>query len=147
MRSTPRAFIILMGLALLLVSCSVEARPISFGDDQCDFCRMTIVDRQHAAQTVTRKGKQSCFDSIECMVNNTLKNGSEKELSIILVGDYGQSTMIPATTASYLITDKIKSPMGANLSAFATAEKALAAQKEYGGEIYTWNQLVAKFAR
>ena len=57
----------LMGLVALFlaVSCSPEAQPINYGSDQCDFCRMTIVDKAHAAEVVTKKGRAYKFDSGE----------------------------------------------------------------------------------
>lgn len=137
----------LVTLGLTLLACTVEAQPIEFGKDQCHFCQMTIVDRQHASQVVTKKGKQLHYDSIECLVNELLKAKTEPELAIILVSDYGQSKMTSATGATYLISEKIKSPMGANLSAFQNREKAVAAQKESGGEIYTWDSLKERFSK
>lgn len=142
-----KRFLTLLSTALLMVSCAVEAQPIQFGKDQCRFCRMTIVDRQHAAQAVTKKGKQRPFDSIECLVNDIVKSDSESELSLIRVCHYGQSRMIPAQAATYLISEKIKSPMGANLSAFESADQAREAQKMHGGELFSWPALVKRFAQ
>ena len=49
---------------LLTSSCNVGPQPISYGSDGCHFCSMTIVDRQHAAEIVTDKGKGFKFDRI-----------------------------------------------------------------------------------
>ena len=64
-------FISLLAVAvgILLLSCTIKPEKINFGSDMCHFCQMTIVDRQHAAQYVTSKGKQFKFDAIECMLN------------------------------------------------------------------------------
>jgi copper chaperone NosL len=106
---------------------------------------MTIVDQQHASQYVTKKGKQFKFDAIECMVNDLAEKGSE-EIGIFLVADYEvPGSMTPAKEATYLISKEIKSPMGANLSGFASKEKALITQKDNGGDIYTWQELLIKF--
>jgi len=106
---------------------------------------MTIVDQQHAAQYVTKKGKQFKFDAIECMVNEL----SEKEIEtigILLVSDYKEpGQMTSALDATYLISEEIKSPMGANLSAFESAQIANTTKDENGGDLYTWVQLVNKF--
>ena len=53
--------------------------------------------------------------------------------------------MTPAKEATYLISKEIKSPMGANLSGFASKEKALISQRDNGGDIYTWQELLIKF--
>ncbi|NLP57679.1 nitrous oxide reductase accessory protein NosL [Lutibacter sp. B1] len=128
-------------ILLLTISCKVEPQPIEFGKDQCSFCVMNIVDKTHAAQYVTKKGKQFKFDAIECLVND-LSEKNEDELAIILVSDYGNpGNMIEAKTATYLISIEIKSPMGANLSALSTLEKAKELQQKHTGELYTWETL------
>jgi copper chaperone NosL len=137
-----------IGIAILLltISCKVAPESIQYGKDQCSFCVMNIVDKTHSAQYVTNKGKQFKFDAIECMVND-LSEKNEADLAFILVANYGNpGEMIDATTASYLISKEIKSPMGANLSAVATIEKAQELQQKHTGEIYTWKTLKAKFS-
>ena len=133
-------------ILLLTISCKVEPQAIDYGKDQCSFCVMNIVDKTHAAQYVTKKGKQFKFDAIECMVNDVSEK-NEDELAILLVANYGNpGEMIPAKTATYLISAEIKSPMGANLSSFSTLEKAQELQQKHSGEIYTWETLKQKLA-
>ena len=128
-------------ILLLTISCKVEPETIEYGKDQCSFCVMNIVDKTHAAQYVTKKGKQFKFDAIECLVND-LSEKNEGDLAIILVANYSNpGEMIDAKTASYLISPNIKSPMGANLSAVSTFENAKELQQKYAGEIYTWELL------
>ena len=100
---------LILGLIVLFVSisCKVEPKPIEYGQDQCNYCEMNIVDKTHAAQYVTKKGKQFKFDSIECMVND-LQEKDEEELAFILIADYGDpGKMIGAKTAFYLISELI----------------------------------------
>lgn len=128
-------------ILLLTMSCKVEPAAIEYGKDQCSFCVMNIVDKTHAAQYVTKKGKQFKFDAIECMVNDLIKK-NETELAFMLVADYGNpGQMIDAKTATFLISLEIKSPMGANLSALSTSKKAMELQQKHSGEIYTWETL------
>ena len=129
----------------LFLSCSIEPEQINYGTDACSFCKMTIVDQQHASQYVTKKGKQYKFDAIECMVNDISEKGSD-HLEILLIADYPQpGKMSSAKEATYLVSKEIKSPMGANLTGFASKEEALNTQNKRGGEIYTWNELLIKF--
>tara|TARA_R110001583_G_scaffold25521_1_gene92196 strand:- start:1674 stop:2120 length:447 start_codon:yes stop_codon:yes gene_type:complete len=131
---------------LLVISCKVEPQAIEYGKDQCSFCKMNVVDKTHAAQYVTKKGKQFIFDSIECMVNDISEKNVE-EITILLVANYGNpGEMIDAKSATYLISSNIKSPMGANLSALSTSEKAAEFQQKYTGEIYTWEALRLKLS-
>ncbi|WP_372766259.1 nitrous oxide reductase accessory protein NosL [Lutibacter sp.] len=131
---------------LLTISCKVEPEAIEFGKDQCDFCKMNIVDKTHAAQFVTAKGKQFKFDAIECVVNYVGQN-SEEKIAVLLVADYGNpGEMTDAETAAYLISTEIKSPMGANLSAFSLKNTAEEYQQKHSGEIYTWETLKQKLS-
>jgi copper chaperone NosL len=107
---------------------------------------MNIVDKTHAAQYVTTKGKQFKFDAIECMVND-LTEKTDLELAYLLVADYANpGEMVGAITATFLISPEIKSPMGANLSAFSSKEKAIETKQKHTGEIYTWDSLKQKFS-
>jgi len=135
-----------ISLFILLLSCKIEPQAINYGKDACHFCKMNIVDKQHAAQYVTKKGKQFKFDAIECMVNDVVANNDENSIAKLLVADFGtDGNMVDATTATYLICKEIKSPMGAFLSAFSTNEKAMETQKKLGGDIYTWTTLKDKY--
>lgn len=126
---------------LVLTSCKIEPQPIDFGNESCHFCSMTIVDKQHAAQIVTDKGKPYNYDSIECMVNDLKKEG-QAEGSIFSVNDYQKpGDWIDATRAFYLLGSEIPSPMGAFLSASKTFDSAKSMQSEYQGKILTWEEL------
>jgi copper chaperone NosL len=133
------------GILCFFFSCSVAPEPINYGQDACHFCKMTIVDQQHSAQYVTKKGKQFKFDAIECMVNELSEKGID-EIAFLLVADYHDpGQMTPAFEATYLISKEIKSPMGADLTGFASEQQALESQKENGGKLYSWKELLEKF--
>ena len=133
------------GILWLFFSCDIAPEEINYGTDACSFCKMTIVDQKHASQYVTKKGKQFKFDAIECMVNDISENGQEN-IGILLVADFeNPGNMVNAGDASYLISEAIKSPMGANLSGFASRKAADSTQHDSGGKVYTWNELLHKF--
>ncbi len=136
-------------LSLFIVtSCKVEPKEINYGNDHCHFCDMTVVDKTHAAQYVTKKGKAFMFDAIECMVNELNRDNSEENMSFLLVADYANpGELVDALAATYLISEKIKSPMGANLSAFSSKKTAEEMLAKNGGELLTWEQLKAKLSK
>ena len=140
------AFILFSIVLFVLVSCSIEAEKINYGSDACHFCKMTIVDKQHAAQFVSNKGKQFKFDAIECMLNEMSEKGTDG-IAIYLVSDYGHpESMIDANHAIYLISPEIKSPMGAFLSSFSdelTAEKFVKTDED---KLYTWTTIKEKYS-
>jgi len=105
---------------------------------------MTIIDPQFGAAMLTSKGKVFTFDSGECLVKYLMATGiNEKDQ--FFVSDYCKpGTLIDATNAAYLHGDNIRSPMGGNLAAFSNATSAKAMQKELGGELLEWNELLKK---
>ena len=132
-------------LLFSLTACTVGPQPIDYGGDGCHFCSMTIVDQQHAAQIVTKKGKAFKFDASECMMNH-LKEVNEIEIALFLVNDYNApGELIDASKAAYLISQGIPSPMGEFLTAFSSREEAEVAQAKNDGVIYSWNELQDKF--
>ena len=132
-------------LGAFLQGCSVEPVPINYGSDQCHFCKMTIVDQQHAAEIVTKKGRAYMFDAIECMMNE-LKRRDEEDVQFFLVGDYSKpKELINAKSAFYLISEEIPSPMGHNLSAFSMQSERRKFISEKSGEALNWDDLKLKF--
>ena len=125
-------------------SCQVKPQEIDYGKDGCHYCKMTIVDNQHAAELVTKKGKAFKYDAIECMVND-LKQKENNSVKLFYVNDYGNpGKFVPAKEATYLISKKIPSPMGAFLSAFSSQEEAQKTQKEMTGEMFSWEELLKR---
>ena len=141
-RIIPFSFV---ALVLLLTSCNVGPEAIDYGNDGCSFCKMTIVDRVHAAEIVTKKGKVYKFDATECMIH-FIEEFDTSEIALYLSNNYTQpEVLIDATQATFLISKNIPSPMGAFLSAFKNKTDAEKFQADKGGELYTWNTLLAKF--
>ncbi|WP_458627894.1 nitrous oxide reductase accessory protein NosL [Winogradskyella sp. PC D3.3] len=132
-------------LLLLFLSCNVGPEPINYGSDSCQFCTMTIVDKVHAAEIVTQKGKVYKFDATECMIN-FIKDFDATEIQLYLSNNYTEpEALIDATKATFLISEQIPSPMGAFLSAFKNKSDAEKTQADKGGQLYTWETLLAKF--
>lgn len=135
-------FFILL-IPILFISCNAQPDPIDYGHDDCSYCKMTIVDKAHSAQLVTKKGKQYKYDAIECMVRNVLAVPELSVKSKMYVANYkSPGSIIDAKKASYIISPKIKSPMGANLSAVSDVKVANNLVKINGGAIYTWTTLL-----
>lgn len=139
-----KSLLFLLSLSILN-SCDVAPEPIAYGSDGCHFCRMTIVDKQHAAEMVTTKGKTYKFDASECLLQ-MLGNFDEDKVALLLVNDYASpGSLTDATEATFLISANIPSPMGAFLSAFSSKEKAIETQFQHGGQLYSWRSLRERF--
>lgn len=132
---------ILLVVLLTISSCNTGPQSIDYGNDGCHFCKMTIVDKIHASELITDKGKVMKFDATECMLNFISEN---KELPIgsLLTNYYEAPTeFITAQEATFLISKNLPSPMGANLTAFKTKKSAEKILAEKGGKLYTWEEL------
>ena len=128
-------------MLFMLSACSKGPQAIDYGNDGCHFCKMTVVDKIHGAELITDKGKVFKFDATECMLNYM---GEHTELPIgsLLTNYYEEPTaFIPTQEATFLISEQLPSPMGANLTAFKTKESAEKVLSEKGGKLYTWEAL------
>ena len=135
---------LIIALLLILYSCNVSPQPIDYGNDGCYFCKMTIVDKIHAAEIVTNKGKVYKFDASECMINFKNEFEDSAEIKLYLTNQYSEpEVLIDATKATFLISENVPSPMGAFLTAFKSQTDAEKVQTEKGGELYSWDQLLA----
>ncbi|TAI46665.1 nitrous oxide reductase accessory protein NosL [Flagellimonas allohymeniacidonis] len=141
-----RFYPVLIGLLILMLSsCTIGPKPIEYGTDACHFCKMTIVDKQHAAEFVTDKGKVYKFDASECMLNQ-LEEFDGTKIALFLVNDYNSpGQLVDASEATFLISENIPSPMGEYLTAFESKEEAQKTQRESDGQLFTWEELKAKF--
>ena len=131
-------------LFILITSCSIEPAKIQYGKDACHYCKMNIVDKMHAAQYVTKKGKAFKYDAVECMLND-LKDKDQQKIALFLVADYAApEKLIDAKQALFLISTSIQSPMGANLSTFATKAEADIFVKSETDSLFNWHEIQQK---
>ena len=135
--------IILLLSFLIIIGCQKEISPIDYGKEQCSHCKMTIVDKKYGAEIVTAKGKAYKFDAAECLIGYLTQNNlAESDLDKVLVTDLSQpEKLIDATTAVFLISPKLRSPMGENISSFSDKEMAEKYREDFGGDIYDWQSL------
>ncbi len=125
----------------LLSSCGVEPEKIDYGKEACVYCKMNIVDQQHAAEIVSQKGKVFKYDAIECMLRDNDHNKKE-DVALFLVMNYtNPDSFLDATSAHFIVSENIPSPMGAFLSAVISEEEAKEIVNEKSGEVYNWEQI------
>jgi copper chaperone NosL len=136
----------IFALLLVLIGCNASPKAIDYGNDGCHFCKMTIVDKVHAAEVVTKKGKVYKFDATECMIN-FMKEFDKTQIKLYLSNNYLEpEVLIDATKATFLISKNIPSPMGAFLSAFKTKSDAEKIQTQKEGTLYSWDSLLDHFS-
>ena len=133
---------IVAAFSLLLINCSESApSPIKLHKDNCDFCRMTIADGRFAAELITDKGRVYKFDEVRCMMRYANQNNTHNYFKKF-VSDYSSNNfLIDATTAFFIYSDKVRSPMGGNFAAFASRESAEKYSQKWNAEIIELDKL------
>jgi copper chaperone NosL len=109
---------------------------------------MIITDTRFGTEIVTKKGKVLYFDSIECLMRYYQSDRCDKTQTghIMITDASAPGALIPAEQSAYLISENYPSPMGDNLSGFATVQSRDQFLKEYGGQGYSWAELVLKYS-
>jgi copper chaperone NosL len=133
-----------LSLSFLLAACGQSGpAPIHWGEDACNHCKMTLVQKGYAAQRINEKGKVFRYDAIECLTGE-LEQSPLRPGERAYVSDRSRpdATLLPAEDAVYLHGDDVPSPMGGGLAAFASPDSARAWQARLGGEVLTWRELV-----
>ncbi len=131
-------------MSFFLASCSNGPEPIHYGEDQCVFCKMKIIDRHYGAEAITDKGKVFKFDAIECFLNYRKENPDKKFQAVYVVPYDKPGTLIKAETAYYLITPELPSPMRGDINAFSSKKVAEEFYQKHKGELLSWQQLLQK---
>lgn len=140
-QATARTAAVISLLVVGLVACARGPQAISYGSDSCEFCSMTISDDRYGAAIVTVKERTHKFDSIECMLQSMMDG--EKLAGIEVDQWYATSytnrgALVPAPSATFLVSEGLPSPMGAGLTAFADRVDAERMQQQKGGEVLDW---------
>ena len=131
----------------MINACNPESKPIDYGEDKCEFCRMSIVDLRFGGEIVTQKGKIFKFDAMECMVNYLDERvEDETKLKFVLTNTYDHpGELHNAAVCTYLKSENMPSPMGMFLNPFKKSEEATRFQKLNTGSIFSWDELRADF--
>ena len=134
-------------LILYISSCTISPRPIHYGNDNCGYCDMTIMDQRYGTEIVTEKGKIYTFDSIECLVRfmqNKLTEGEKVKL-IQLTSFNNPGVLFTAEKAFVLFSSDLPSPMGMYLTAFDNKAEAGAAEEKHNGRLFAWKEFLEDF--
>lgn len=145
--TNPAIAFFLFGSLMFFSSCSNEKVPIVYGEDQCVHCMMTIVQPQYGSEIMSTKGKAFKFDAIECLIDYTNKGGiAEENIMMAYVTPYTMPEQLTeADQCYYLQSPNLPSPMGRFLTALQSKEEAEKYQQDFGGDIYSWEELKLNF--
>jgi len=115
---------------------------IHYGEDQCDYCRMNIVDNAFGTEIVTSKGKIFKFDSIECLAA-FVQTSIEEDIksNSLWLTDFGSpGTFVRVDSATLVFSEEYNSPMGVGLVGFGSRSKARIFASEKSGRVLSWEE-------
>lgn len=140
-------FIFFIAFIYAVCGCNPESKPIHYGEDKCEFCRMSIVDQRFGGEVVTQKGKTYKFDAVECLVNYLDERvEDETKLKFILTNTYDNpGGLVDVSACTYLKSANMPSPMGMFINPFKERSEAVILQEENAGTLFSWEELRADF--
>ena len=128
----------------VFITCSSGPDPISYGKDECEYCRMLITDKRYGSEIVTDKGKVFKFDEAGCMIEYAMvKNLIGDVNQKFLVTDFANpETFIDATSAFFVQNENFRSPMGSNVMAFDSEVSRQKFVAESSGQLLDWIDVI-----
>lgn len=130
----------------LLLGCgaAVDAPPqITYGLEECSFCRMIISEKAYAAAVVSSDGTTRKFDDLGCLM--AARQQWNRAGARIWVHDADSGEWLDAADAYYVRQDAATTPMGSGLVALATRAQARRRLGDHES-IYDWQELVSSEA-
>lgn len=134
-------------LPLFFLECSTGPQPINYGTDNCDNCKMTLMDKRFGAEITTQKGKVYKFDDANCLVLFD-KTGTVKAADVAgrYFADFAhEGVLMEAEKSVFLHSDKLKTPMASHIAAFSSQGDLEKVKGQTGGEGLTWVQVQGLF--
>jgi copper chaperone NosL len=147
-----RVLLLLLISGALLAGCvrgEAEAKPpaIRYGEDLCTECNMIISDPRYAAgyahEISPGRYESLAFDDIGDLLVHLAKH-PERNIVAWYVHDYASEEWLDATTAYYVISKEIASPMGHGIIAYATRAAAEQMGQAKAGAVVDWVTLLAQ---
>jgi len=136
---------IALAVCLGMAGCDAGPQAIRYGQDECAQCKMTLVDRHYGAELITEKGKVFKFDDINCLLGFVQRDAGASDAQLFVIDFDRPGTFLPVAQAVFLQHDRLRTPMGSELAAFAneTGLEAARNQLDGGGRILRWHEVLA----
>ena len=107
---------------------------------------MAVADVRYGGEVRTATGRIRAFDSVECLAMYVASVPDRSAIRDVWVADYASATLIPVTSAIFVRGGRLHSPMGRQLTAFASTHSGSALVSEFGGTVLDWAEVLAQAA-
>ena len=126
-----------------LSSCSTKPQPLRVGQDNCNFCKMTINNHRFGAEIITKKGKIFKFDDEHCIIGFlNSKKVAQQDISGIYFIDFTiPDKLVNVNDAVFLQCPALKSPMGGNIAAFSNEDSLAKVFQQINGNKISWEDM------
>ncbi len=142
----------LVAALILLAGCGAEpaAGPpeIQYGLEECGYCRMIVSEEKFAAAIVDAAGAATSFDDVGCLIEHLRERLASPEkpaggasTESIWVHDHAAGGWIVAQSAWFVHDQRVTTPMGYGLLAFASRQQAEAYASERAATVETWGRV------
>lgn len=109
-------------LLTALESCTKQQPEISFGTDDCDYCKMKLMDNKFGLLGTTDKGRMYKFDDYHCYEGYVKENNPAfTETWVVSFDEPGK--LIPSQSSFFVEGTEIKSPMGSGIAFFKNKDQ------------------------
>ncbi len=135
-------WILFLIVGVIVGSCGAEGpEPILLNKDACAGCKMSISEGNFAAELITSKGRVYKFDDLQCMRDYVQSNVGLSPAQFYVADYQKENELIEATTAWYVQSEEIRSPMGGHTAAFADKAAAEQLAAAHQVSIKNWNEI------
>jgi copper chaperone NosL len=140
--------IFIASLLIALFGCHArrdEPPIVRWGEENCAVCRMLISDPPFAAAMVMRDGEVRKYDDVGCLLNES--NQRLVNAHRLWVRRYDADGWLDARRAWFVVSQRIASPMGYGIAAFARKADAERLAKRVEGVVLKWDDLLRRAPR
>jgi copper chaperone NosL len=140
-----RRTLLLGAASAALVGCGGSAGAddppkISYGKDTCTRCRMIVSEERQAAGLVAKNGDKAIFDDTGEMIAAVQEEGLNDRR--VWVHDYRSEDWIDGTTAFFVVSADVMTPMGTGVVAFKEQAPAAEFAASHGTTALSWSQVL-----
>ena len=121
------------------------SEPLRYGRDACSRCRMLLAEPGFAGEMRDARGQLTRYDDLGCLI------GALREVNVetpeAWVEDHATHQLVPLLRAALVAGERIRTPMGHGIVAFADHQSASAYAALHGARVVALEELLRAPAR
>ncbi|WP_290709760.1 nitrous oxide reductase accessory protein NosL [Flavihumibacter sp. CACIAM 22H1] len=132
----------LLTIPFLLKGCSASPETIPYGKQSCQYCKMTLLEKQFGTELVAATGKAYFFDDITCLQAYIREGqpGSSGNYQVFM-SDYKNADKLLNLNQAFLYkSPELKGPMGGTIAAFESEQARTEFSKTKPGQNSSWKE-------